>query len=123
MAALPKVELLWCSGCPSVEGAIAALRDALGELRLDAVEVELVEIRSAEEAQAGGFAGSPTILIDGEDLMTLARGGDPPTDAGHWLRCRVYRRRDGRIAPTPDPQDITDALVRTIGGRLPRDWP
>jgi hypothetical protein len=116
MATLPKVELLWCGGCPSVDGAIAALREALLEVGLGDVEVQLVEIRSDEEARASGFAGSPTILIDGGDLITLARGGDLPQDAGHWLRCRVYRRRDGQIAPTPDPQDITDALLRAISG-------
>jgi hypothetical protein len=119
MAALPKVELLWCSGCPSVEGAIAALRESLRELGLDAVEVRLVEIRSDEEARASGFAGSPTILIDGSDLIKLARGGDLPQDAGHWLRCRVYPGRDGLIRPTPDPQDIRDALLWAVGGRRP----
>jgi hypothetical protein len=80
MAPLPKVELLWCSGCPSVEGAISTLRDVLGELELGAVEVRLVEIRSDEEARASGFAGSPTILIDGSDLITPARGGEPPDE-------------------------------------------
>ena len=40
-------------------------------------------------------------------MAALGRGaGDEP--AG--LNCRVYRRRDGRVAPTPDPEDLRDAL-------------
>jgi hypothetical protein len=26
------------------------------------------------------------------------------------LGCRIYRRRDGRISPTPDPDDLREAL-------------
>ncbi len=48
------------------------------------------------------FAGSPTILIDGTDVV--------PADDAVGLNCRVYRRRDGRVSPTPDPEDLRDAL-------------
>ena len=27
------------------------------------------------------------------------------------LDCRVYRRRDGRVSPTPDPLDLRAALA------------
>jgi hypothetical protein len=36
----------------------------------------------------------------------------PDPDEVVGLACRVYRRRDGRIAPTPDPDDMRDALTR-----------
>lgn len=66
------------------------------------------EIRTEEEASAQDFAGSPTILIDGVELMAaLGRGGEAES-AG--LSCRVYVRRDGRVSPTPDPEDVRDAL-------------
>ena len=37
------------------------------------------------------------------------------------LNCRVYRRRDGRISPTPDPLDLREALamVTTRGAVRP----
>jgi hypothetical protein len=30
------------------------------------------------------------------------------------LACRIYRRRDGRISPTPDPADVRDALAGVL---------
>ena len=101
------VELLWWEGCPSTERALAELRAVLDELNLPD-EVTMREIRTDEEAEAVAFTGSPTILIDGVELMdALGRGaGDEP--AG--LNCRVYVRRDGRVSPTPDPDDLREAL-------------
>jgi hypothetical protein len=99
---------LWWEGCPSTDRALAELRAALAQLDLPD-NVQLREIRTDDEAVAEAFTGSPTILIDGVELMTvLGRGaGDEP--AG--LNCRVYQRRDGRVSPTPDPEDLRDALV------------
>jgi hypothetical protein len=105
----PTVELLWWEGCPSTERALAELRSAVAECGRDGLDVTLREIRTDEEAVAHEFAGSPTILIDGVELMTVIGrgGGDEP--AG--LNCRVYHRRDGRVSPTPDPQDVRQALA------------
>jgi hypothetical protein len=100
------VELLWWEGCPSTERALEAVRVALSELGLDAVEVHAREIETDDDARATGFVGSPTVLIDGEDLVPAA-DGEPI-----GLSCRVYRRRDGRISPLPDPDDLRDALAR-----------
>jgi hypothetical protein len=101
---IPDIELLWWEGCPSTERALADLRSVLSELELDGAPITMREIRSDEEALAERFAGSPTILIDGVD--PTAAGEDPPS-----LSCRVYRRRDGRVAPTPDPLDLREALA------------
>jgi hypothetical protein len=101
----PDIELLWWEGCPSTDKARADLRDALAELGLDGVEIREREIKTDAHADAVGFVGSPTILIDGEDLV-------PTPDEPAGLNCRIYRRRDGRIAPTPDPDDLRDALRR-----------
>ena len=101
------VELLWWEGCPSTERALTELRAALDELGLP-TEVAMREIRTDEEAQAAAFTGSPTILIDGVELMAaLGRGA---SDEPAALNCRVYVRRDGRVSPTPDPQDLHEAL-------------
>jgi hypothetical protein len=100
------VELLWWEGCPSTERALAAVREALSQLGLSDVEVQTREIATDDEARAAGFVGSPTILIDGADLVPAA-DGEP-----FGLSCRVYRRRDGRISPTPDPDDLREALAR-----------
>lgn len=100
------VELLWWEGCPSTERALAAVRDALTELGLSDVEVHTREVATDDDAAAAGFVGSPTILIDGVDLVAAADG------ERIGLSCRVYRRRDGRVSPIPDPDDLREALAR-----------
>ena len=60
-----------------------------------------------------GFTGSPTILVDGRDVAGAS--GEPVV-----LACRVYRRRDGRVSPLPDPDDVRDAL-RARARRRPDD--
>src|SRR5437763_6197297 len=100
----PHIELLWWEGCPSTERALAALREALEQLGIEDSDVQMREIQTDEDALQTDFRGSPTILIDGVDLVP-AKPGEPI-----GLSCRVYRRRDGRISPTPDPDDLRDAL-------------
>jgi hypothetical protein len=100
----PQIELLWWEGCPSIERALDELRGALTETGLAAAEVRMREIRTDTEASEADFRGSPTILIDGKDVAPGSDG--EPTG----LSCRVYRRRDGRISPTPDPEDLRAAL-------------
>ncbi len=97
------VELLWWDGCPSHPAALAELRAAMRELGRDPDEVRSVEVTTERHAAGEGFVGSPTIRVGGRDLFPLA---DEP--AG--LTCRVYRTRDGRPSPTPDPDDLRAAL-------------
>jgi hypothetical protein len=99
----PDIELLWWEGCPSTERALQELRGALLDLGLENLEPRMREIRSQSEAEQAGFVGSPTILVDGRDVAPAP--GEPVA-----LACRVYRRRDGRISPTPDPDDLREAL-------------
>jgi hypothetical protein len=100
-----RVELLWWEGCPSYAETLADLDRVLSEEGVEA-EVELVEVESDEQARADRFPGSPTIRIDGRDAL-------PPSEAEpHSLTCRIYRLRDGRPSPTPDPEDIREAIRR-----------
>jgi hypothetical protein len=101
-----KVELLWWEGCPSHPDALEDLQRVLREEGIGA-EVELVEVESDEQAHRERFPGSPTIRLDGEDAIA------PPQGEPFSLTCRVYRLRDGRISPTPDPEDVRDAVRRT----------
>jgi hypothetical protein len=99
------VELLWWDGCPSHPEALAELRRILREEGVEA-EVERVEIADDEEARRERFPGSPTIRIDGEDIL-------PPGESDPFsLTCRVYRTRDGRYSPLPDPEDVRAAVRR-----------
>ena len=106
----PKIELLWWRGCPSTPAAIEALSAAMRELGLDPESVDVREVDSGERAEREGFVGSPTIRIDGRDVQP------PPPGEPVGLNCRVYRLRDGRVSPTPDPQDVRDALLEALDG-------
>ena len=103
-----RVELLFWDGCPSHSKALAELRAAMADVALDASEIIVREVKTQTEAELARFVGSPTIRIDGVDVQPPA--GEPPGGEPVGLVCRVYRRRDGRISPTPDPDDLRDAL-------------
>ena len=75
---------------------------------LDPATVELREVPTAEDAARERFVGSPTIRIGGREVAPTE--GEPV-----GLTCRVYRLRDGGISPTPDPEDIRDAIRRVVG--------
>ena len=102
-----RVELLWWEGCPSTEKTLEDLREAMTALGLDPSAVELREVPTDEAAAEASFVGSPTIRIDGRDIQ-------PPADEPAALTCRVYRLRDGRYSPTPDPDDVRDALKEAV---------
>ncbi len=105
---MPRIELLYWEGCPSWPRVIDDLREAVREHGLDPESVELREVTNESEAAAERFVGSPTIRIDGRDVDPT--GGDEP----YGLTCRLYRLRDGRPSPTPDPGDVRDALQQSI---------
>lgn len=72
----------------------------------DPASIEVREIRDEDDAAREGFVGSPTIRVDGEDILPPA--GEEPVG----LTCRVYRLRDGRFSPTPDPEDLKGKVSR-----------
>jgi hypothetical protein len=88
------------------------LRKALDAAGHGGTPIRMTEVLTDAQAVARGFKGSPTILIGGVDLMTLAGAEDPQPAEPAALSCRVYRRRDGRISATPDPEDVRLALRR-----------
>ena len=104
----PRVELLFWAGCPSHPRALADLRAAVADAGGDPGAIVVREVRTEDEAAAEGFFGSPTIRVAGEDVVPPPEG-EPPA-----LACRLYRRRDGRPSPVPDPEDLREALARVL---------
>jgi len=102
-----RIELLYWEGCPSYQQALSDLRAAMTEVGLDPEDIEVLEIDTDAAAETGRFVGSPTIRIDGVDVVDP---GDEPVG----LTCRVYYRRDGRVDAVPDPDDLRDALRRAM---------
>jgi hypothetical protein len=110
--ARPHVELLYWDGCPSHPQALAELRDAMADLGLDPDTVLVREVDTDQRAGRERFVGSPTIRVDGEDI-------EPPGDEPAALTCRVYRLRDGRYSPTPDPATVRAALETAMTRSTP----
>lgn len=100
-----KVELLHIIGCPNTAIAEAHTRAAMDAVGLTDVPVDLVTIRTEAEAVSTGFAGSPTLLVDGVDLF--------PTSPVRSLACRVYLTDSG-FAGSPPQEQIEAALRGTI---------
>lgn len=94
-----RVELLYFDGCPSGRVAADNLSEALRRSgNRDEIHHRLVE--TLEAAEAIGFPGSPTILIDGRDPFAASGAGSPAPAA---LACRLYRTPEGAAgAPTVD---------------------
>ena len=105
MTSSAAVEVLFWEGCPSLPETLAELDRVLREEGVD-TKVQLVEVLTDEQARRERFPGSPTIRINGEDIVA-------PSDAEPFsLTCRVYRTRDGRISAVPDPEDMREAVKR-----------
>jgi hypothetical protein len=95
-----KIELLYFNSCPSYQQALANLKAALKEKKLQA-ELILIDVESEEKAQKVGFQGSPSIRINGQDLEGR--------DEGFSFSCRLYRV-NGKPATAPGTEAILAKL-------------
>jgi hypothetical protein len=98
-----RVSFLFYEDCPSHDLALERLREVLDEKGIEA-SVEVVKVESEEQAQELRFVGSPTILLNGQDIAP------PPPDSRYALTCRAYHLEDGRISPLPSPDTIRRAI-------------
>ena len=76
------------------------------DLGLDPATLREIDVQTEDDALRERFIGSPTIRVDGRDVAQPT--GEPTREA-----CRVYRWRDGSLAPVPDPDDLRTALAAT----------
>ena len=84
------IELLYFDGCPSWERVWSELGRAIVDTGACAT-VHLRDIERLDPAELSGFAGSPTVRIDGNDL----EGYDGPAR----IACRRYEGNEGRGWP------------------------
>lgn len=88
-----RVELIYQDSCPNVEEARAALRAALIRTRHRPRRWTEWERGAADAPEHARRYGSPTVLVDGRDVMGVAPGDGSES-------CRVYR--GGRGVPPVD---------------------
>jgi hypothetical protein len=100
---MPKTEFIYEQSCPNVADARAQLRLALEQSGLPVHWQEWEQNDPNSPAYARRY-GSPSILVDGEDVA-----GEPASDAPN---CRVYTNAQGRNRGVPDATLIRAALKR-----------
>jgi hypothetical protein len=106
-----RVELLYSDADPTYMETRQRLVEVLTE---DAFEtpIQMIAVRSAEDAELLGFRGSPTIRIDGVDIDPLA--ADAPVGLG-------LRRYDGDEQREPSSGLPSRRLIRAAIDRA-RGW-
>ena len=71
-------------GCPNAQATLENLLSLIAELGIAESAIELVEVPDPSLAEKCRFQGSPTILVNGVDIVT----GEEPS--GFSYNCRVY---------------------------------
>jgi hypothetical protein len=104
--------LVYDPGCPNVDSAREILASVCREAGIPAVWTEW----NSEDAECPEHAlnlGSPTVLVNGEDV---APGPHPwtPREVGDGPRCRVYRDGDS-LVPAPPASRVGAAIHRAMG--------
>ncbi len=92
------IELLYFEGCPGFAPTLGILERVVAE---EGLVAEIVPV-ALDPHDPRAFFGSPTVLVDGEDLFPTERRGDAPAAPS----CRIYATPEG---PKNHP---TAALVR-----------
>jgi hypothetical protein len=97
-----RLQILQVPGCPGAE----LLDRRLGSLLQHRPDIEVVRqiVTTERDAKRLGMTGSPTILVDGTDL--LAGPARPPS-----LSCRLYRDEQGRVGPAPTSAQLRQAIA------------
>lgn len=100
-----RIELLATSDCPHADRAEQILRQALTE---DGHEpsVSRIYVDDIDDAAGLGFHGSPTIRIDGQDVVP------PPRDVPIGIACRLYRQPGGGLDGVVPAEVITAYVER-----------
>ncbi|MCC7196384.1 MAG: cation transporter [Gemmatimonadaceae bacterium] len=99
-----KVEVFYFAGCPNHEATTELVREVARELGLR-VDVEEVEVTSAEGAARLRFLGSPSVRVNGVDIEPSARSSE-----AYAYACRTYH---GGGVP---PREVIGAALKESAG-------
>lgn len=101
-----KIRFLYFKGCPNAKPTLNLLEQVCEEKGLNE-KIEVIEVRSEEEAKKYNFLGSPTIQINGLDIERERRNDLP------LFGCRVYKNKASSTG-VPPKEMIIEALEETI---------
>lgn len=100
-----RVELLVTPDCPHLERTEEGARLALAD-NGHSPNIERVYVNDLDNAAGLGFHGSPTLRIDGRDVVP------PPVADPIHLGCRLYRQPDGTLAGVIPAETIAAEVAR-----------
>lgn len=104
-----RVELVYDDDCPNVDECREALRAALAEVGAPPIWKEWDRNAASTPGALRGF-GSPTVLIDGQDIC-----GDSGALSAEANSCRVYQDDCGCLCGAPSAALISNAIRKAEG--------
>ncbi|KQV26804.1 alkylmercury lyase [Yonghaparkia sp. Soil809] len=102
------IEVVHIDECPNWAETAEDLRAVLSELGRADLAVVVRRVTTGNEALAAGFAGSPTILLDGDDPFPH---GEPTGE----LACRVYLTEAG-LRGRPSREQLRALMAERLAG-------
>jgi len=81
---MTKIEVQYFHGCPNSEEMIKRVKEAVSKTEVS-VDYKEILINTPEKAEQYKFRGSPTVLVNGNDLEGLSE----PKNGN--LACRYYK--------------------------------
>ena len=96
----------YIEACPNWEVAVERVHVAMTRLGVTATDLTYEVIDTPEQAEATGFVGSPTILLNGRDPFA-----QPTASVG--LSCRLFMTPDG-LAGSPTVDQLMHAIESTM---------
>ena len=106
-----KVEVLYVLDCPFQAAALKLVREVLATEEV-AAEVDELLVADREMAHEFGFLGSPTVRINGRDVM-----GESRNDQNVGLACRLYE--GSRQVGLPPLELVRQAVRQAWQGEKP----
>jgi len=94
-----KIDIQYFNGCPNSSEMIHRVNEAIKGSE-DKIEYNVVLVESNELAEKLKFRGSPTVLINGEDI----EGREAPESSS--LNCRIYENG------LPEVEEIRKRIFR-----------
>ncbi|MBT2514581.1 hypothetical protein [Arthrobacter sp. ISL-30] len=98
---MTEYELRIIPDCPNSDAAIHLFRQSLEAEGVPAAQLGVRVVRTEDEATKLGFHGSPSFVVDGQDLF--------PSETAPAITCRVYRSAQG-LAGLPAPESLRTAV-------------
>ncbi len=95
-----QVRVVYFEGCPNHEPIVDLVQSVADALKIP-VNIEHVKVETEADARREKLLGSPTVLVNGEDLEPDAR-----MRSNYAMSCRVYNGPNG----LPDRAMVAAAL-------------